>query len=463
MRYFWMALFGLLLIALAVGPRLFLRQTPADERLLIISPHWDGIRYEFGRAFSEHYLNKFGKRIEVVWMDVGGTGEIRKYLDQKFNAAKSEEGVSADLLFGGGMDMLAKMARKNYFEPVALSAAQQQALPAAVNGQELRDQKNRYHAACLSSFGFVYNKLVLENARLPAPRTWDDLGCAEFHGWVSCGDPTTSGSLHQAFELVLQGQGWERGYTTLTRLLSNVRATNEGGTSIPRDVSLGQAAVGPCIDFYASAPVRRQGATHLQLVIPAGIAVATPDCIAVLRHPPNRTAAFAFVTFVLSEAGQKLWYLKRGTPGGPIEYDLERLPVMPEIYTRFSQDTWTVTNPFKGVADFQYDSKKGGRRWDTLNDLWRAAILDVHEDLWNARQAVIRAGRDLDLGYALARPPISEQAVNVLAEQALLADERNALKNQWTGWARVWFKAITTAALKNGPVPEFQSAKTSVK
>jgi iron(III) transport system substrate-binding protein len=331
------------------------------------------------------------------------------------------------------------------------------AIPPEVNGQPLRDAQNRYHAACLSGFGFVYNELVIERAKLPIPRTWNDLGKPELRGWVSSGDPAASGSLHQAFELVLQSAEWDTSYKTIGRLFSNVRAFNEGGTSIPRDVSLGQAAVGPCIDFYASAPIRRQGATHLHLVIPEGVAVATPDCIAILRNSPNPDAAKAFVDFVMSEPGQRLWYQTRGSPGGPEKFDLERLPVMPEIYER-GYPTYTISNPFKSGGSFKYDGRLAGSRWGTLNDLWRATMLDCHSYLWEARGAVITAGRDADLGYALVRPPFSKEDLLKVAGTPWTADERNALKNKWSAWARKWYMSIERAARENGGVPEFHTA-----
>lgn len=450
-------MFGLVVAALGFGPALLLREPPADEELLIISPHWGGIKREFSRAFGARYLKDTGRQVRVTWLDMGNTGEIRKYLTERFAQARPDEGVGADILFGGGMDIIPDMAAKGYFEPYALSPEQAAALPADLNGLELRDRQGRYYAACLAGFGFVYNKLVLKRAKLPTPEKWEDLGRPEFQGWVSCGDATLSGSVHAAFEIVLQGQGWERGYSTLAQLMVNVRAFNEGGSSVPRDVSLGQAAVGPCIDFYANAPNRRQGATHLRLVIPAAEAAVTADSICILREPPNARAARAFMAFVLSEAGQRLWYQPRGTEGGPVEYDLERLPVMPRLY-EMGFPTNTVLNPFKILAAFRYDNKKAGDRWGTLNDLWRAALIDTHAELWNARKAVIAAARDADLGAALARAPLSEETLVALSKRRLPPDQRNALRNRWAAWAREWYGTIEEAARSNGPVPEFKPA-----
>lgn len=453
-----MSILGVMVAALALGPAWLRHEPHADEKLFIISPHWDGIKAEFGSAFEAHYFKTTGKRIHVVWMDIGGSGEIKRWLDQRVSqvaqSANPESGVGVDILFGGGMDTLPGMASKNYFEAWTPPKELLAAIPATVNNQELRDAKFRYHATCLSMFGFVYNTEVVEAAKLPVPAIWNDLGAPELHGWITCGDPGSAGSLHLTYELVLQAEGWEMGYATLTRMASNARAFNEGGASVPRDVSLGQSAAGPCIDFYATAPIRRQGATHLKLVVPKDVATATPDCIAIIRNPPNPTAAHAFMEFVLSEAGEKLWYQPRGTPGGPVNYDLERLPVMPSIY-KAGLPTNTVANPFTDKPSFMYDGKKAGGRWRLLNDLWKSTWIDAHEELWQARDAVIRAGRDADLGAALARPPFNEEVIAKLAKKSLTPDENNAQRNRWTAWSREWYNKIRVAADSGAAVPEF--------
>jgi len=35
------------------------------QRLVIISPHWEGLRYEFARAFSDWHQTRYGETVEV--------------------------------------------------------------------------------------------------------------------------------------------------------------------------------------------------------------------------------------------------------------------------------------------------------------------------------------------------------------------------------------------------------------
>jgi len=457
MRKFWIALFAAFIVLLAAAPSIFSPDESADEELLILSPHWDGIKHEFGSAFALYYQQRYRRSIRVTWLDQGATSEIRRFLDGRLKSLGPSDSVGADILFGGGVDMLPPFAERGLFEAYELSPEQLRDFPFENFGQPLRDPQNRWFGACLATFGFVCNEQVLERAKLPRPERWSDLAKPEFQGWVSCGNPAQSGSLHAAFELVLQAHGWDEGSGILLRMSANVRSFNEGGASIPRDVSLGQAAVGPSIDFYATAPMRRQGADHLKLVVPRGQSLATPDGIAILRNPSNRRAATAFLDFVFSDAGQKLWYMPRGANGGPKKYDLERLPAMPRMYDS-GLKTNTIVNPFKDKPEFSYDSKKAGVRWAVLEDVWRSTIIDVHDDLWDTRAALRAAGR-ADLDAELGRPPFSEAVAQKLGAERLAADARNALRNKWSAWARARYAALRNAAETKGPVPEWTSAE----
>jgi hypothetical protein len=135
--------------------------------------------------------------------------------------------------------------------------------------------------------------------------------------------------------------------------------------------------------------------------------------------------------------------------------------VMPSVYQK-GYPTNTVSNPFTEKASFNYDGKKAGARWNFLNDVWKSVWLDAHEELWSARKAAIKAGRDADLGMALAQPPFSEDAALKLAARtkAMTPDQRNALKNKWVAWARDWYGAVERAAETNGSVPKFVGAPT---
>src|SRR5215207_8883251 len=60
---------------------------PGERALVVITPHVEAIRYEFGRAFETHYLAKTGQRVHVDYRTPGGTSEIARYVASEYLAA----------------------------------------------------------------------------------------------------------------------------------------------------------------------------------------------------------------------------------------------------------------------------------------------------------------------------------------------------------------------------------------
>ena len=73
----------------------------------------------------------------------------------------------------------------------------------------------------------------------------------------------------------------------------------------------------------------------MRFALPAGETVINPDAVAVLVRGPRPRLARAFVEFTLSDAGQRLFCLQPGQPGGPKRYPLCRLSVLPSLYEEF--------------------------------------------------------------------------------------------------------------------------------
>ena len=61
-----------------------------DERaiqLVILSPHHEEIRYEFGRGFERWHKQRYGQVVHVDWRNVGNTGQISRYISSEFQTA----------------------------------------------------------------------------------------------------------------------------------------------------------------------------------------------------------------------------------------------------------------------------------------------------------------------------------------------------------------------------------------
>jgi ABC-type Fe3+ transport system substrate-binding protein len=373
---------------------------PGDARaLIILSPHNEQIRQEFGAAFERWHQERFGEPVRVVWSVPGGTSEIRRMLQSQARAALRDDrplGGNADLLFGGGSFEFAELARPIEVEVEGSPRGGRVLAPMEFDASFLRevygdenrigddllhDPELRWFGTALSGFGIVYNQDLLGRLGVPTPRRWADLTDPRLVGSVALVNPAQSSSITTAFEAILLRRGWDEGWRTLRRIAANARSFSASSAKVPLDVAAGEAAAGICIDFYgrfeSQAILEAGGGARVGYIDPAGETRLDADPIALLTGAPSPDLARRFVEFVLSVEGQSLWQfspaasaerraaagsaagskerpgppegsarasmqaLAEGAPSGPLRYELRRLPIRrsmyhtPELFDRF--------------------------------------------------------------------------------------------------------------------------------
>ena len=238
-------------------------------------------------------------------------------------------------------------------------------------------------------------------------------------------DPTKSGSIVQAFANVVQQQiqgrldalreadpsagpealtakavrlGWSDGLRLLQLVGANARYFTDSSQKPPIDIAAGDCAAGMCIDFYGreqqESVRRRGGGDRLGYQSPPGGAAYSVDPIALLRGAPNRPVAVAFIEYVLSLEGQKLWNFRPGTPGGPREFALRRLPVRRDFY---SHGEWRACRSDPGEDPY------GETKLLVFHNEWTAQLFyelafdmrvmteDSHPELAGAWRAIMAA------------------------------------------------------------------------
>ena len=226
----------------------------ADETLVIITPHNEAIRHEFGLAFAKWYRARTGKTIALDWRLIGGTTEIARFLEGEYTAAfqyhwtktlgkswsndvlngfangalpadataeakearaaflASEVSCGIDLFYGGGSYDFIRQAQAGRLVDSGILRMHpewftEEVIPQSFAGEEYWDKNGLWVGTVLSSFGIIANKDSL--ARLGVtkpPTTWTDLADPLYVGEVALADPTKSGSIAKAFENVIQQQ-----------------------------------------------------------------------------------------------------------------------------------------------------------------------------------------------------------------------------------------------------------------
>jgi ABC-type Fe3+ transport system substrate-binding protein len=418
--------------------------------VVILTPHVDSIRYEFGRAFAEWHLRNHGEAAEVEWRNVGGTSDSLRFIQSEF--ARKPDGIGIDCVFGGGHEPYLLLSDRGFAVPYRPSPALLEGIPQNVNGVEIYDENFTWYGAALSSFGILQNRRVQRTLGLPLVQRWKELSRPELYGWVGAGDPRNSGTMSVMFEAFLQFYGWDEGWRLLMQIAGNVRRFDRVSSSTAKDVTLGETAYAFAVDFYGFTQVAIGGPTNLSFVLPQDFTAVNPDGIAILKGAPNLTTAKRFLDFVLSEHGQKLWFLPKGHPHGPRRFSIEHMSIRPDFYPRYRGVSNIEFSPFDLKQNFRYNAKVARVRRDVLPALIGALLIDTHSELQRAWQTVIGRGvKTADL-VELGSVPLSENEVNDLASKEWKeASFRNRKKIEWQSWAQEKYRRLARQPVEPRP------------
>lgn len=433
------------------------------DQIVILTPNAESIRYEFERAFREYYREKNQREVTIDWRSPGGSSDIVRYIADRYEAAfrkyyeaqmpdeefddeiaaafanhkltrenasprewqarelflNSDIDIGVDLFFGGGMYDHQRHAARGFSVDGGVMVrhpeyfAEDAILP-AFSGETLYLANGGAYGSCLSTFGLCYNPDRIAELGIEPPKSWYDLGKADFLGVLAVADPTKSGSINKCFEMIVQQTmqeamahdpekgaelGWAEGMNLIKRMVGNSSLLADSAGKVTHEVAAGNAAAGMCIDFYAFAEAewtafQRDGKASIVYVKPEGGSAVSTDPIQMLRGAPNRKAAEEFLDFVLSIEGQKLWDFKKGVPGGPEKYVIRRPPIRQELYRDEYREFMADPdyNPYAGGAELIYDANLTGRYFNLLRVTIKCIALDVMDELQIAWQAILAAG-----------------------------------------------------------------------
>ena len=316
-------------------------------------------------------------------------------------------------------------------------------IPQNCNGVDIYDKDHTWYGVVLSSFGILQNTRVQRLTGLPLVQRWEDLAQPALYNWVEAGDPRNSGTMNVMFEAFLQFYGWEKGWRLITELGGNTRKFDRVSSTTAKEVTLGESAYGMAIDFYGFTQIAVGGRSNLSFVLPQDFTSINPDGIAILKGAPHLQTAQRFLDFVLSEEGQKLWFLPKGHPDGPRDNSIERMSVRPDFYRRFKGISNIEFSPFDLKQTFLYNSKLGRDRREVVAALVGAMLVDTHPELQAAWRAIIKRGStEADL-TELGRMPITEaEALQLAAKEWKKPAIRNLKKIEWQSWAQEKYRKL---------------------
>lgn len=461
-------------------------------RLVVITPNNQDIRREFAWAFNAWHQEHFGQAVEIDFRVPGGTNDIKRQLAATYASWRDKDGsldphfvADIDVVWGGGDYFFNRelkplgILQPLYFDPANLAKVFPEPSIAGVALYDRTTDANgkatpQWVGVCLSAFGILYNPDVYRDLGLPEPTQWRDLADARLAGQLSLADPTHSGSAATAYMVILQRKmvdaeeflfksrpelknltpterakdqayrdamnaGFQAGMSELQHIAANARYFTDSSSQVPGDIGNGDAAAGISIDFYGRVYEELVGTQRCRLVTPVGATAITPDPVGILAgvSGDKLSRARRFVNFLLSEEGQRLWVLRPGLPGGPIERALRRLPVRQDLYV--NQTGWSDhINLFESAHGFNQRGDIFALFVDT-RVVWTAAWIDAGESMKSAYRAVLRMPEGehrTQLLEEFGRVPVTlDDIVRARAEREAL--ERTGDADPWKAKRRI--------------------------
>jgi ABC-type Fe3+ transport system substrate-binding protein len=416
----------------------------SKKKIIILSPHRRDIRYEYQFGFEKWIRKNYRIKASIEWYDAGGTSKVEKYIYSSYK--NNPEGIGIDILWGGGVSPYIALKSQGLLMKYKLPNKYLKPLEKYQKTLGLYDHDYYWYGTALAGFGIIYNKEVLDKLNISAPVTWFDLADIKYFKLVAAGDPRSSGSVHAAYDVMLQALGWEKGFSVITMLGGNASSFGEGGGYSPREVAIGEAAVGISIDSYAWAHIRYLKDRRLRFLLPENTTLVNPDAIGILKGAPHYKLSCLFIKYTLSEEGQRLLLLPAGSEGGPVNDSLDRICVNYTVYEKYKHLSTVQADPFKFNYAFNYSFETDAKRRTVVRDIIGISIIDNHALLQKAWKAVIDSGKIDSMKDDLSKMPITSEEALQFAEKWSDQEFRLKKMKEWNEFfIRKYNEIIKTA------------------
>lgn len=138
-------------------------------------------------------------------------------------------------------------------------------------------------------------------------QSWQDLLNPELKGQISIAHPGASGTTYTVLATLVQLMGEDEAFAYLKSLNANIRQYTKGGSAPPREVGLGEAAVG--ISFTHDSLKPAEEGYPIELSFPSEGTGYEVGAVALIKNAKADEVenAKAFIDWIVSEKGQSLY------------------------------------------------------------------------------------------------------------------------------------------------------------
>jgi ABC-type Fe3+ transport system substrate-binding protein len=363
MKRFGILALAILLAAGASGPAL--GQAPIESELALITPVSKFIHDSALKAFADYAKEKWNVTVKVSAIPAGTPVAYGRIVEWK---GKPE----VDIFWGGESALFEKLAEQKLLQKVEISREAWEAIPASIGKPRpipLKDKDGFWVGTALEPYGLVYHPKKIQRLGIPEPKEWDDLLNPKLKGEVAQCAPTRSSSSNATYEVILSMYGEDKGWEWLRKLAANTGHFTARSRDVPTVVAKGEYSAGFAVPSYMAFEEKLAG-FELKFVAPKN-AFVTPEPMAILAGARNPRAARAFIEFLLSERGQKV-FMERGLFPITPKYKVQGPPGSPaELAVEF---TGGVRSYFEREVSNVYDEDVAQKRSDSIKQKFRSDI-----------------------------------------------------------------------------------------
>ncbi len=353
------------LCALALAGTPARAQAPIEGELNLITPVSKFIHDAALKAFADYAKEKWNVTVKVSAIPAGTPVAYGRITEWK---GKPE----VDIFWGGESALFEKLAEQKLLQKVEISKEAWESIPASIGKPKpipLKDRDGYWVGTTLEPYGIVYNPKRLQRLGVAPLKDWDDLLNPKLKGEVAQCAPTRSSSSNATYEVVLSLQGEEPGWAWLRKLAANTGHFTARSRDVPTVVAKGEFAAGFAVPSYMAFEEKLAG-FDIKYVAPKN-AFVTPEPMAILAGARNPKAARAFIEFLLTERGQKV-FMERGLFSVNPKYKVQGAAgSTAETAVEF---TGGVRSYFDGDVANVYDEAVAAKRSEALKIRFRSDI-----------------------------------------------------------------------------------------
>jgi len=353
------------LCALALAGTPARAQAPIEGELNLITPVSKFIHDAALKAFADYAKEKWNVTVKVNAIPAGTPVAYGRITEWK---GKPE----VDIFWGGASALFEKLAEQKLLQKVEISKEAWESIPASIGKPRpipLKDKDGYWVGTTLEPYGIVYNPKRLQRLGVAPLKDWDDLLNPKLKGEVAQCAPTRSSSSNATYEVILSLQGEEPGWSWLRKLAANTGHFTARSRDVPTVVAKGEFAAGFAVPSYMAFEEKLAG-FDIKYVAPKN-AFVTPEPMAILAGARNPKAARAFIEFLLTERGQKV-FMERGLFSVNPKYKVQGAAgSTAETAVEF---TGGVRSYFDGDVANVYDEAVAARRSEALKTRFRSDI-----------------------------------------------------------------------------------------